>query len=272
MDAQYDQSMIDRRAATGNGDAKVAATVDGRLYQSVARHLIAAIADGTYPVGERMPAERELAQAFNVSRPTVREAIIALEVRGLVEVRVGSGVYVRERADAGDADAAGIGAFELTEARLLIEGEAAALAATNISDVDLDRLDAIVGQIAASNRDGGDSEVPDRDFHLTIARGTGNEAIVRSVEMLWNLRSASPECALVFSRARGGGSQPVVSEHAEIVAALRQRDPAIARAAMRAHLGAVIEHLLAATEAEAIERARAAVASTRTRFSRATPR
>lgn len=248
-----------------------AGTVDGRLYQSVARHLIAAIADGTYPVGDRMPAERELAQSFNVSRPTVREAIIALEVRGLVEVRVGSGVYVKERAAAGETGSAGIGAFELTEARLLIEGEAAALAATNMSDSALDHLDAIVAQIATSNRDGGDSEVPDQDFHMMIARGTGNEAIVRAVEMLWNLRSTSPECALLFSRARGGGSQPVVSEHAEIVAALRQRDPGLARAAMRAHLGAVIEHLLSATEAEAIERARAAVATTRSRFSRVTP-
>lgn len=267
MDANSRRELINEAPDVATG----ARTVDGRLYQSVARHLIAAIADGTYPVGERMPAERELAQAFNVSRPTVREAIIALEVRGLVEVRVGSGVYVKERAAAGETESAGIGAFELTEARLLIEGEAAALAATNMSNADLDQLDKIVAQIASSNQEGGDGEVPDRDFHMMIARGTGNEAIVRAVEMLWNLRSASPECALLFSRARGGGSQPVVSEHAEIVAALRLHDPGTARAAMRAHLGAVIEHLLSATEAEAIERARAAVATTRSRFSRATP-
>ena len=68
-----------------------------RLYQSVAERLTRAIAAGTYAVGDRLPAERELAANFEVSRPTIREAIIALELDGLVEVRIGSGVYVIER-------------------------------------------------------------------------------------------------------------------------------------------------------------------------------
>ena len=65
-----------------------------RLYQDLARKLIAELASGKFPVGSRLPAERELAQQYAVSRPTVREAVIALEVQGLVEVRIGSGAYV----------------------------------------------------------------------------------------------------------------------------------------------------------------------------------
>lgn len=241
----------------------------GRLYQIVSRGLIAGITEGRYEVGRRLPAERELAQEYGVSRPTIREAIIALEVQGLIEVRVGSGVYVRRAAHAEESTGDGIGAFELTEARLLFEGEAAALAATTMRDEDFAELDRLVGLIDQENRRGAAGEEPDREFHLAIARGTSNGAIARTVEMLWNVRSASPECALMFSRARDHGSKPVVEEHERIVAALRTRDPANARAAMRAHLDAVIEHLLATTEADAIKRAKAEAANTRSRFSRA---
>jgi GntR family transcriptional repressor for pyruvate dehydrogenase complex len=137
-------------------------TGPNRLYQTVARALMAAIADGRYPVGRRLPAERELALEFDVSRPTVREAVIALEVRGLVEVRVGSGVYVRRPPEARETPGAGIGAFELTEARLLFEGEAAALAAVHVTDADLERLGRPGQQIERRNREGTGGEDPDR--------------------------------------------------------------------------------------------------------------
>ena len=100
-----------------------------RLYQDLARSLLEELASGRYPVGARLPAERELAATYNVSRPTVREAMIALEVQGLVEVRVGSGAYVRRLPGKEDIPGFNITAFELTEARLIFEGEAAALAA-----------------------------------------------------------------------------------------------------------------------------------------------
>lgn len=251
--------------ATSNDDMP---GLSGRLYQAVARTLIAGIRAGRYPVGARLPAERELAAEHRVSRPTVREAIIALEVQGLVEVRVGSGVYVRRSTRPADDALSDIGAFELTEARLVFEGEAVALAASNMSDAELDEVDALVEAIERANADG-TGEVPDRAFHRAIARGTGNAAIAKTIEDLWNLRSSSPACALMFERASAGGSKPVTAEHAAIAAALRSRDPVAARAAMRAHLGRVIEHLLDATEADELERARAAVASTRTRFRRA---
>lgn len=240
-----------------------------RLYQAVARRLIDAIATGGYAVGDRLPAERELAVEFDVSRPTVREAIIALEVQGLVEVRIGSGAYVRA-VPGNTALGFGISAFELTEARLLFEGEAAALAASQIKDDELATLDRLLVAMDEENRRGdGLTERSDREFHLTIARATRNAAIVRTIEDLWDLRSTSPEAALVYSRARAADVKPVVDEHVAIMGALRSRDPAKARAAMRTHLSAVLDHLLFAIEEKAIEDAREALKSTRERYARA---
>ena len=242
-----------------------------RLYQTVARGLLEAIASGRYAVGDRLPAERELAVDFNVSRPTVREAIIALEVQGLVEVRLGSGAYVRATSGSGKVDF-GISAFELTEARLLFEGEAAALAASQITDEEIAKLEQLLKDMDHENRGQGIREVSDREFHLTIARATRNAAVVRTIEELWDMRSKSPEAALVYSRARAADVKPVVQEHVAILAALRSRDARRARAAMRGHLSAVLDHLLAATEEKALEDARRALKSTRDRFSRTSKR
>ena len=241
-----------------------------RLYQDVARVLFQQLDAGKYAVGERLPAERELSVAFGVSRPTVREAIIALEVQGLVEVRVGAGAYVKRLPGAEDAPGFNITAFELTEARLLFEGEAAAVAAHNITDRELDELDRLLEEISSENKSELVTENADRSFHLTIARATRNTAIVKSVEDLWKLRTTSPACKLLYEKARVARVRPVVEEHADIVAALRKHDPAMARAAMRTHLTAVSNHLLFATEEMALEEARAATATARERFARLT--
>lgn len=245
-----------------------AADVSGqdRLYRELARKLLAALASGRYKVGDRLPAERELAVEYAVSRPTVREAIIALEVQGLVEVRIGSGAYVRRLPGANDIPGFNITAFELTEARLLFEGEAAALAAALITDAEIAELDALVRQIADENRQESGTEQADREFHVTIARATRNTAVVNTVEELWRLRSTSPESALLHAKARTANVKPVVDEHTAVLDALRARDPAAARAAMRAHLSAVLDSLLFATEERAVAEARAAARSKRARY------
>ncbi len=252
-----------RKAAASEA---AAAQANGRLYQRVAHRLFQELANGKYAVGDRLPAERELAIEHEVSRPAVREAMIALEVQGLIDVRVGSGAYVRRLPGIDDRPGFNVTAFELTEARLLFEGESAALAATNITEAELDELDALVRQISDENQRRSVTENADRDFHMLIARSTRNLAIVNAIEELWRLRSTSPECALLHAKARAANVRPVVEEHSAIVEALRTRDPAKARAAMRAHLAAVIDHLLFATEEQALAKAREAVASTRRRF------
>jgi GntR family transcriptional repressor for pyruvate dehydrogenase complex len=237
-----------------------------RLYQDLARSLKEELASGRYPVGARLPAERELAATYNVSRPTVREAVIALEVQGLVEVRIGSGAYVRRLPGKEDLPGFNITAFELTEARLLFEGEAAALAATQATDEELATISRLVEAIARENLQPDGAEKADRDFHLAIARATRNTAILEAIEHLWDLRSTSPEAALLHEKARSANIKPVVNEHTAILNALRNKDPNAARAAMRAHLAHVIDSLLFATEERAIEAARRNVQAKRARY------
>lgn len=240
-----------------------------RLYQKLARALFADLAAGRYAVGDRLPAERELSIHYNVSRPAVREAMIALEVQGLIEVRIGSGAYVR--ALPGEADAPGfdVTAFELMEARLLIEGEAAALAAVHISNDELAELERLVEAMEDENSRPGVSTNADHAFHMLIATATRNAVIRHQVEEMWHLRSTAPNCALLLEKARNANVQPVVEEHRAVLEALRHQDPAAARAAMRHHMAAVIDHLLFATEEEAVEAARRTFATTRARYSRA---
>lgn len=240
-----------------------------RLYQDVARNLIAELAAGTYPVGSRLPAERELAIHYRVSRPTIRESIIALEVQGLVEVRVGSGAYVLRVPGCGDPPRFNVTAIELTEARLLFEGEAAALAAGQIDDSELVELEELVAEIARENQDPEGHVNADRKFHLTIARATRNTAVFDVVEQLWNIRSRSPEAALLHEKARTANVKPVIDEHSLILDALRERDAGAARHAMRSHLGAVLESLLFATEENAIAEARRLSQAKRERYARA---
>lgn len=241
-----------------------------RLYQDLARSLLEELASGRYPEGARLPAERELAIRYNVSRPTVREAIIALEVQGLVEVKVGSGAYVRRLPGKEDLPGFNISAFELTEARLMFEGEAAALAATQMTDEDLAEIERLVEEIANENNDPRGTEQADRAFHLAIARATRNGAIHDAIERLWDLRATSPEAALLHEKARTANIKPVVDEHAMILKALRARDPGAARAAMRNHLSQVIDSLLFATEERQIEEARKMAQAKRDRYSKAT--
>ncbi len=227
---------------------------NGKLYRMIADSIAADIEGGKYKLGDRLPTERDLAEQFGVSRPTLREAMIALEMLGMIEARHGLGIYVTRTqlpimASSFDFQ---IGAFELIEARRLFEGEACALAATTIDDeqlAELERLMALMG-----HEDEMEAEAADREFHLTIARATGNGAITATVENLWELRSRSPLARAILTRARGGALTPRIQEHAEVLEALRRRDPAAARQAMRHHLERVIEHLLSITETETAER------------------
>ena len=115
-----------------------------RLYRQVADQLRALIDSGEYGVGDRLPTERELAEQLKISRPTVREALIALEVEGRVRIRVGSGIYVSEPAAPSQPVPAEIeGPFELLRAREFIEGaiaEQAARVATDLAMIELMRL------------------------------------------------------------------------------------------------------------------------------------
>ncbi len=242
-----------------------ASRTEGRLYERIAAEIRAALAGGRYAIGDRLPSERDLAQQYSVSRPTIREAIIALELDGLVEVRTNSGVYVTASQPQGGAPhVTDVGPFELLEARRIFEAEIAGLAAQMIEEPQLARLRELVADMESS--DLLRAEAADREFHLEIARATQNSAMERTVSMLWDMREHSPQYALLTEKVRAAGVAPRFSEHGRIVEALASGNADAAREAMRDHLGRVIANLLEATEVEAIERARAEVDAKRRRF------
>jgi len=239
-----------------------------RLYERIAETLSGEIIAGNHKIGQRLPSERELSSRFNVSRPTIREALIALEVDGLVEVVTGSGVYIRSlRRRSGGAAPRDVGPFELLEARALIESEAAALAAQHITQSELRELECLVEEMEAENRrDVVMSEDADRRFHMTIAAATKNSAMEQAVESLWEARNQSLQNVRFLEKVRAEGVTPRIDEHVAILNALKSHDAVAARSAMRAHLRGVADMVFKATEAEALERVRAEIAGERRRF------
>ncbi|QMW24426.1 FadR/GntR family transcriptional regulator [Sandaracinobacteroides saxicola] len=240
----------------------------GRLYERVAQDLSARILRGEFAVGKRLPSERDLAQTYAVSRPTVREALIALELDGLIEVRVGSGVYVTANQPVGGtAGATDVGPFELLEARRAFESEVCALAAARITPEQIIALELLVDEMRRENeRDVVMSEDADRRFHVQIAAATCNSVMVDTVEALWAARARSPQTKLLTLKAQQAGIIPREDEHSAIVDALRRRDPEAARRAMHTHLSRAVDSLLAATEVHEVEQARARVAAERQRY------
>lgn len=236
-----------------------------RLYHSVAERIKARIKDGTYPPGTRLPGERELADQFDVSRVTVREAEIALQALGYVSIKTGSGVYVADRAARYADELPNISAFELTEARLMFESEAAALAARHINDETLERLASLVDAMSAENRQGDGSAInADREFHLTIARASGNAAVIHVVEELWKIRGELPEVRKVHAKICAvEDAADRYEEHAAVLRALRERDPAAARRAMQDHFRSLLECMIDLTEEQALQELR--LRSTRSR-------
>ena len=139
-----------------------------RLYRQIADQISGLIASGEFEQATRLPSERDLAVQLGVSRPLVREALIALEVEGKVDVRVGSGIYVARRRPAAaiDPDRQGQGPFELLRARWSIEGEIAAEAARTGTARDLARVRAAVDDLQRRQKQRRDMDPADRDFHL----------------------------------------------------------------------------------------------------------
>ena len=197
-----------------------------RLYEQVADQIAALVRAGEFAPGQRLPAERDLAKSLRVSRPVVREAMIALEIAGLIEVRVGSGAFVRE-----------------LKARMLIEGETAALAATRATPLDLAAIAARQAEMIAERDAGREWRAADLGFHVAIARASGNAALAALVERLWQEQHA-PVFSLLSERVRLRDNwAATVSGHVAVLAAIRGGKRRPARDAMRAHLTQVLSVL-----------------------------
>lgn len=223
-----------------------------RLYLQVAQQLRGLIANGSFTQGQRLPSERDLAAQFEVSRPTIREAMIALEISGLVDVRSGSGVYVLEKNE-GDkmlSEDSDPGPFEILEARKLIEGETCALAAQRISEVQLQRLQELLQEMEQENKQDAITEKADEKFHCLIAEAAGNSALSTAIAWLWQLRNESEISTHFFARVREEGGRPIVEDHQRIFDALAARDSQASREAMCSHLQRVIDQLITVFDAD----------------------
>ncbi|VAV98071.1 Transcriptional regulator, GntR family [hydrothermal vent metagenome] len=235
-----------------------------RLFHSVAEQITDLIKGGVFPAGARLPGERELAERFGVSRVTIREAEIALQAIGRIEIKTGSGVYVCEKQSGNSAHLPDVSAFELTEARSLFESEAAALAARNISDQDLKKLEELIDQMASS--DDAISTEADQQFHVLIAKASGNAAIVHTIETLWRMREELPDVKATYEAVCETDAAYRAKEHQGICDALLARDPDAARSAMREHFNRLIESMLDATEKKALAEVQQRASESRERF------
>lgn len=237
-----------------------------RLYHTVANKLLEMIDSGVFPPGSRLPGERELAKRFGVSRVSIREAEIALQAQGRVEIKVGSGVYVLDQTNLPVYGLPKVGPFELTEARALYEGEAAALAASMITEKDLDHLQHLIDVMAGKVEGELTPEEADAEFHLTIARSTKNHAILFVVDSLWKMRTEAAELQQVYKTVCSKDSSHREDEHEDILAALRRGNSAEARTAMRAHFTRMIEALLVESEEQAYKEVQRKASESRSRY------
>ena len=217
-----------------------------RRYEEVADALRDDLASGAYGVGDRLKTERQISEEMGVSRSLVREAVIMLEIEGLVDVRKGSGIYVA-RLPSGEAqDArADIGPFELLQARQVLESSIAAFAATMVTKADILRMrEALEMERRAIEENTGDYS-GDELFHHLIAEATQNGVLVDMIDELWRKREQSPMWARLHARIFDGGYRKKwLEDHGRILAALQTRDPAGARQAMWQHLENVRRTLL----------------------------
>lgn len=236
-----------------------------RLYQQIADQLRALISSGEFPPGSRLPAERELAKLLGVSRASVREAMIALEVIGLVDVRVGNGVLVCHPLEQDPSDEpvmtlatrgqwaeldpdldlvvnvdAEVPPFSLLQARQLIEPETAALAAQNATSAELAGIRAAFEQNVQDNRYGSTTHPGDRLFHIRIAQASGNPAYAMLIQHLLGHRYGNMFQRLQVHYTCDDMPFRSENEHREILEALERRDSKRARQAMRIHLEEVI--------------------------------
>lgn len=210
-----------------------------RLYRHVADQIRTLIEGGKFAAGERLPGERELAEELGVSRPTIREALIALEVEGLVHIRMGSGIYVTGRQGEKQALAPSEdleGPFELLRARSLIECAIAEEAAKVVRSEHIEAMDAVLTRMAQTFNSPRTSIALDRTFHTTIAGIIENAALNRFVGELFDLRM-TPYFEKLASYFESPSSwREAFEEHRAIRDAIASGDPARAKEAMRFHL------------------------------------
>jgi GntR family transcriptional repressor for pyruvate dehydrogenase complex len=217
-----------------------------KLYLQIADQIREQIESGVAAPGQQLPSERDLALSLNVSRPTVREALIALEIAGLIEVRVGVGAFVRaSKQPPQDLPDMSHSPLEIMAVRRLLEPETAALAARNIGDAGKRRISGIIEDMRVQTAEGHWSADTDRQLHMAIADGSGNIALRDILEGLWNSRNQEIDRRFHqhladFQHVRAH----IMADHERIATSVIKHDEHNARTAMAEHLAFVENAML----------------------------
>ena len=221
----------------------------------ICRSLAGSIVRGDWPAGTRIPPERELCRLLDAGRSSIREALKALELMGMVESRLGDGTFVCDRSrflssplvwaitSSGEADVS-----ELVEARRLIETELAALAAERATGEDLKRLGESLDEMEGAGEDAERYLDADLSFHVAIAEAAHNRILSNALELLRNLTRRWIRAALRLPTVPG----EALDQHKAIFLAIAKRRPDQARAAMHSHLEAMGRRLMEARERGAV--------------------
>jgi GntR family transcriptional repressor for pyruvate dehydrogenase complex len=217
-----------------------------RVHEEVAKQIEALILQKMRP-GDKLPAERELAELLGVSRSSIRDAIRRLELMGLVEPRQGAGTVVREISpDALVNPLANVIQHkrqlvgELLDFRRMLEPPLAARAATHASAEDVAAMEEILRRQSAKVRGGDVAVEEDSEFHYRIAMASGNSVVLKVVDIVMDLLRETRERSLQSQ----GRPQKSLAGHRRILSAIRRRDPAAAQAAMRQHIADVEKMVL----------------------------
>jgi GntR family transcriptional repressor for pyruvate dehydrogenase complex len=223
-----------------------------RLYEQIVQQVEESILSGQLKPGDQLPAERDLAQRFGVSRTAVREAVKALREKGLVEAYSGRGTFVTNGTSQAIRQSLELmvrinqedGSTHLAELRHMLEPEIAALAAPRIEEQLLGTMREAVAAMDRSLHDPDAYVEADLDFHLALAEAAGNPLILSLLDSIVGL--LREQRARIFTV--DGGPERGQFHHKRILAAVEAKNAAGAREAMREHLDQVLADSRAAKQ------------------------
>ena len=210
------------------------------LTADICRQMVNHLIRGVWGEGEKIPAERDLCKQLGVGRASLREALKALEIMGMIETRLGDGTYVCKRseffsrpllwaiASGSEADVR-----ELIEARMLIEVELAGMAAERAKALDVRQLEEQLAQMEKSKANPQEFVQADVNFHLAIARAASNGILMNALHLIRNLLQQW----ILRAVATKGVPEKACAQHKRLLLTIKNRDSAAARKEMRKHLG-----------------------------------
>tara|TARA_B110001450_G_scaffold253323_1_gene276562 strand:- start:10272 stop:11018 length:747 start_codon:yes stop_codon:yes gene_type:complete len=221
-----------------------------RRYLQIAEALIEQVSDGTYGEGDKLEAERDLAAKHSVSRTTIREALLALEIMGYVEIQVGAGVFVLPRRNwkSGGATVGGdeieTGPHEILDLRRVLEARAAYLAAEHATPEQIEKLlesvnvmEKSIFRISAFNR-------ADEAFHMSIAEMSNNTLLEEYIGDLWARRRGALWDSWYKPTQNAAYRRGTIEDHRLILSSIQTGQPLAAMTAMHVHIDKLVNRFL----------------------------